>query len=186
MPASRTCATAARHGCADLAALADLLRKSVDNALIYEIVEAMTTNETLFFRDDKPFKYFRSALLPLLMKNRGHKKSLRIWSAACSTGQEPYSIAITMSDLLQEHPGWTVDILGTDISGSVIERARQMPGREKEVWDYYRNNPNALAQLRAPIYEDKVVDFILELANVTEKKVSREELFKDEDEKAAA
>ena len=56
-----------------------------------------------------------------------------------------------------------------------------MPGREKEVWDYYRNNANALAQLRAPIYEDKVVDFILELANVTEKKVSREDLFKDED-----
>ncbi len=52
----------------------------------------------------------------------------------------------------------------------MIERARQMPGREKEVWDYYRNNANALAQLRAPIYEDKVVDFILELANVTEKK----------------
>ena len=57
-----------------------------------------------------------------------------------------------------------------------------MPGREKEVWDYYRNNTNALAQLRAPIYEDKVVDFILELANVTEKKVTREDLFKDDDE----
>ena len=56
-----------------------------------------------------------------------------------------------------------------------------MPGREKEVWDYYRNNANALAQLRAPIYEDKVVDFILELATVTERKVTREELFKDED-----
>ena len=62
-----------------------------------------------------------------------------------------------------------------------------MPGREKEVWDFYRNNAQALAQLRAPIFEDKVVDFILELANVTEKKVSREELFKDEDaEKSAA
>ena len=67
-----------------------------------------------------------------------------------------------------------------------IERARQMPGREKEVWDYYRNNANALAQLRAPIYEDKVVDFILELANVTEKKVSREDLFKDDEDTAAA
>jgi trigger factor len=62
-----------------------------------------------------------------------------------------------------------------------------VPGREKEVWDYYRNNANALAQLRAPIYEDKVVDFLLELANVTEKKVTREELFKEEeDEKTAA
>ena len=62
-----------------------------------------------------------------------------------------------------------------------MARARQTPGREKEVWDYYRNNANALAQLRAPIYEDKVVDFILELAHVTEKKVTREELMKDDD-----
>jgi trigger factor len=74
-----------------------------------------------------------------------------------------------------------------EVSRAVIERARSMPGREKEVWDYYRNNANALAQLRAPIYEDKVVDFILELANVTEKKVTREDLYKDDDaEKSAA
>jgi trigger factor len=59
-----------------------------------------------------------------------------------------------------------------------------MPGREKEVWDYYRKNANALAQLRAPIYEDKVVDFILELANVTEKKVTREDLYKDDEDEA--
>ena len=80
-----------------------------------------------------------------------------------------------------------ITVTDDEVSRAVIERARQMPGREKEVWDYYRNNANALAQLRAPIYEDKVVDFILELANVTEKKVSREDLFKDEDaEKTAA
>jgi trigger factor len=80
-----------------------------------------------------------------------------------------------------------ITVTDDEVSRAVIERARQMPGREKEVWDYYRNNANALAQLRAPIYEDKVVDFILELANVTEKKVTREELYKDEDaEKAAA
>jgi trigger factor len=80
-----------------------------------------------------------------------------------------------------------ITVTDDEVSRAVIERARSMPGREKEVWDYYRNNANALAQLRAPIYEDKVVDFILELANVTEKKVSREELFKDDDaEKTAA
>ena len=80
-----------------------------------------------------------------------------------------------------------ITVTDDEVSRAVIERARQMPGREKEVWDYYRNNANALAQLRAPIYEDKVVDFILELATVTEKKVSREDLFKDEDaEKTAA
>jgi trigger factor len=80
-----------------------------------------------------------------------------------------------------------ITVTDDEVGRAVIERARQMPGREKEVWDYYRNNANALAQLRAPIYEDKVVDFILELANVTEKKVSREDLYKDDDaEKTAA
>ena len=79
-----------------------------------------------------------------------------------------------------------ITVTDDEVGRAVIERARQMPGREKEVWDYYRNNANALAQLRAPIYEDKVVDFILELATVTEKKVSREDLFKEDDEKSAA
>jgi trigger factor len=80
-----------------------------------------------------------------------------------------------------------ITVTDDEVSRAVIERARSMPGREKEVWDYYRNNANALAQLRAPIYEDKVVDFILELATVTEKKVSREDLFKDDEaEKSAA
>jgi trigger factor len=80
-----------------------------------------------------------------------------------------------------------ITVTDDEVGRAVIERARQMPGREKEVWDYYRSNAQALAQLRAPIFEDKVVDFILELANVTEKKVSREELFKDDDaEKNAA
>jgi trigger factor len=80
-----------------------------------------------------------------------------------------------------------ITVTDDEVSRAVIERARQMPGREKEVWDYYRNNANALAQLRAPIYEDKVVDFILELANVTEKKVTREDLYKDDEaEKSAA
>jgi trigger factor len=79
-----------------------------------------------------------------------------------------------------------ITVTDDEVSRAVIDRARQMPGREKEVWDYYRNNPNALAQLRAPIYEDKVVEFILELANVTEKKVTREELFKDDEEEKSA
>ena len=80
-----------------------------------------------------------------------------------------------------------ITVTDDEVSRAVIERARSMPGREKEVWDYYRSNVNALAQLRAPIYEDKVVDFILELANVTEKKVTREDLYKDDEaEKSAA
>lgn len=79
-----------------------------------------------------------------------------------------------------------ITVTDEEVGRAVVERARQMPGREKEVWDFYRNNANALAQLRAPIYEDKVVDFILELAKVTEKKVSREDLYKDDEEKSAA
>jgi len=80
-----------------------------------------------------------------------------------------------------------ISVTDDEVGRAVIERARSMPGREKEVWDYYRSNAQALAQLRAPIYEDKVVDFILELANVTEKKVSREDLYKDDEaEKTAA
>ncbi len=79
-----------------------------------------------------------------------------------------------------------ITVTDDEVSRAVIDRARQMPGREKEVWDYYRNNANALAQLRAPIYEDKVVDFILELANVTEKKVTREDLYKDDEAERSA
>ena len=80
-----------------------------------------------------------------------------------------------------------IKVTDDEMTRAIVERARQFPGREQEVWDFYRNNANALAQLRAPIYEDKVVDFILELANVTEKKVSREELYKDDEaEKSAA
>jgi trigger factor len=68
------------------------------------------------------------------------------------------------------------------LRGAVMEQVRQLPGREQQVWDYYRNNPGALASLRAPLFEDKVVDFVLELAEVTDKQVSRDELFKDDDE----
>ena len=68
------------------------------------------------------------------------------------------------------------------LRAAVVEQVRQLPGREQQVWDYYRNNPGALAALRAPLFEDKVVDFVVELAEVTEKKVSREELFKEDAE----
>ena len=73
-----------------------------------------------------------------------------------------------------------------EVSARVVERARQFPASEQQVWDYYRKNPQALASLRAPIFEEKVVDFLLELAKVTDKKVSREELYKDDDEATAA
>ena len=73
-----------------------------------------------------------------------------------------------------------------EITRAIVERARQVPGREQQVWEYYRNNPTAVASLRAPIYEEKVVDFLVELATVTEKQVSREELVKDEEDATPA
>jgi trigger factor len=81
----------------------------------------------------------------------------------------------------------TIKVSDDEISRAIAERARQVPGREQEIWNYYRQNPQALAGVRAPIYEEKVVDFLLELAKVTDKPVSREELYKeDEDEQAGA
>ncbi len=80
-----------------------------------------------------------------------------------------------------------IKVTDEEVSRAMVEKARQFPGQEQQVWDYYRKNPNALASLRAPIYEEKVVDFLRrELADVTEKKVSREELFREEEDAAAA
>jgi trigger factor len=80
----------------------------------------------------------------------------------------------------------SIKVTDDEVTRAVVERARQFPGQEQKVWDLYRNNPQALAALRAPIYEEKVVDFLLELAKVTEKKVTREELYKQDDDEAPA
>ena len=69
---------------------------------------------------------------------------------------------------------------------AVVDKARQFPGQEQQVWEYYKNNPQAVASLRAPIYEEKVVDFLTELTQVTDKKVTREELYKDDEADKAA
>jgi trigger factor len=80
-----------------------------------------------------------------------------------------------------------ITVTEDEITRAIVERARQVPGREQEVWEYYRKTPAAVAAIRAPIFEEKVVDFLIELATVTEKQVSREDLLKDEeDEKSAA
>ena len=75
-----------------------------------------------------------------------------------------------------------IKVSDEELSRAVMDRARQVPGREQEVWDFYRNNPDALASLRAPIFEDKVIDFILELAKIADKTVSREELYKEDED----
>jgi trigger factor len=73
-----------------------------------------------------------------------------------------------------------IKVTDDEVTRAIVERARQFPGQEQQVWEYYRKNANAVAALRAPIFEDKVVDFVVELANVTEKPVTREELFKED------
>jgi trigger factor len=79
-----------------------------------------------------------------------------------------------------------IKVTDEEVTRAVVEKARQVPGREQEVWDYYRKNPSALATLRAPIFEEKVVDFLIELAKVSDKTVSREELYKEDDAESAA
>jgi trigger factor len=75
----------------------------------------------------------------------------------------------------------SIKVSDEEVSRGVMERARQVPGREQEVWEFYRNNPDALASVRAPIFEDKVIDYIVELAKITDKTVSREELYKEDE-----
>lgn len=107
----------------NMAELTKALCTTPDRKLVTEVIDAMTTNETLFFRDDRPFKQFRSAILPALLKARENKRSLRIWSAACSTGQEPYSIAMILRETLPAHENWHIDIQATDLCETVLARA---------------------------------------------------------------
>ncbi len=79
-----------------------------------------------------------------------------------------------------------IKVSDEELSRAIVERARQVPGREQEVWDYYRKNPQAVASVRAPLFEEKVVDFLVELSKVTDKQVSREELYKEDDDSAPA
>ena len=98
--------------------------KSGADALIAEVVEAMTTNETFFFRDKVPFDHLRETMLPALLQARASRRALRIWCAAASTGQEPYSIAMCLKELGSALAGWRVEIIGTDLSQAVLEKSR--------------------------------------------------------------
>ena len=89
-----------------------------------EVVEAMTTNESLFFRDTKPFDQLRDLVFPRLLEKRTSRKRIRIWSAACSSGQEPYSIAMLAKEIGAPHSNWTIEIMATDLSEEILNRAR--------------------------------------------------------------
>ena len=104
--------------------LASAIRARRDEKLIRDITEAMTTNESSFFRDSRPFDQFRNLVLPNLMKQRAATRRIRIWSAACSSGQEPYSLAIMLQEERAKLSGWTVEIIGTDLSNEILAKAR--------------------------------------------------------------
>ena len=99
-------------------------RAGNDETLLRQVTEAMTTNETFFFRDTKPFDQFKKVVLPQLLKERAGRKTLRIWSAACSTGQEAYSLAMILKEAGATIDGWRIDIVGTDLASNVLEKAR--------------------------------------------------------------
>jgi chemotaxis protein methyltransferase CheR len=111
---------------AGLSGISDLVQKMKggSSALITQVVEAMTTNETFFFRDKVPFDHFRDTIMPEMLKLRAARKSLRIWCAAGSTGQEPYSLAMCLKEMSAALSGWRVEILATDLSQEVLEKSR--------------------------------------------------------------
>ncbi|MBT4935041.1 MAG: protein-glutamate O-methyltransferase CheR [Rhodospirillaceae bacterium] len=121
---SRLLPVARRHELGDLEALAAAVRSSSPEAILEDITEAMTTNETFFFRDIGPFDRFRENILPPLLENRAASKSLRIWCAAASTGQEPYSLSIILMEMASQLAGWKVEIIGTDISNEALNKAK--------------------------------------------------------------
>ena len=104
--------------------LAATVRSRKEEALLRDITEAMTTNESSFFRDQKPFDLFKQLVLPRLLETRAARRQIRIWSAACSSGQEAYSLAMLLQEEQARIAGWKIDIVGTDISAEMVERAK--------------------------------------------------------------
>jgi chemotaxis protein methyltransferase CheR len=93
-------------------------------AIVAQVVEAMTTNETFFFRDKIPFDHFRECIVPEILRARSNCKTIRVWCAAGSTGQEPYSLAMCLKEMGATLAGWRIEIIATDISQDVLEKSR--------------------------------------------------------------
>jgi len=121
---SRLVPVARRHDMGTLSELIEKLRSKSPAALIAEVVEAMTTNETFFFRDKLPFDHFRNTMMPALIAARERDRRIRIWCTAASTGQEPYSLAMILKSMGASLAGYRVDILATDLSSEVLEKAK--------------------------------------------------------------
>ena len=128
---ARLLPVAREEGESTLDGLCNLVRAAGGRRLRDKVVEALTTNETLFFRDIKPFEALEKLLIPELMAPRAATRQLRFWCAACSTGQEPYSLAMLWREM--NIPGWQIDILATDLADNVLERARAGRFQQLEV-----------------------------------------------------
>lgn len=123
---SRLTPVASDMGFGNLGELCRHLRNNPrDTKARAKVVDAMTTNETMFFRDQSPFEAMRTVIVPRLMKQNATAKSFNIWCAACSTGQEPYSIAMLLKDHFPELTNWNVRIIATDLSPTVLAKAMQ-------------------------------------------------------------
>lgn len=122
---SRLNPIAKKWGYADIGAMTNVLRGMPSKDLIIDIVEAMTTNETSFFRDTNPFEIFKNVTLPYYAKSNRPNKKLRIWCAAAASGQEPYSLAMTIKEEEAKMPGWSFEIVSTDISHEILEKAKE-------------------------------------------------------------
>ena len=121
---SRLAPLARRNGLESVGRFIEEIRRTRDEALLKQIVDAMTTNETLFFRDSWPFERLRTSLMPEVMAMTKASRRIRIWSAVCSSGQEPYSLAMTLAEMGPALAGWQVEIVATDISDAMLARAR--------------------------------------------------------------
>jgi len=121
---SRLLPVARRIGVAGLSELVQLLKGAQSQALAIEVVEAMMTNESFFFRDKLPFEHFRDTIIPRMLAARAAQRRIRIWCSAASTGQEPYSLAMSLKELSAHLSGWRVDIVATDLSTEVLEKAK--------------------------------------------------------------
>ena len=105
--------------------LAQAIRNRGEEALLVDVTEAMTTNESFFFRDQKPFDQFNEIVLPYLLEARAARRSFRIWSAACSSGQEPYTLAMLLKEHADKLAGWRVEIVATDLSNEILDKAKE-------------------------------------------------------------
>lgn len=122
---SRLMPIARKANLKDLGELAEVMRKRTDENLLADITDAMTTNESSFFRDQRPFDQFRQIVLPKYLQARAAVKRLRIWSAACSNGQEPYSLAMILDEERAKLAGWHIEIVATDLCRDVLDKAQQ-------------------------------------------------------------